>query len=579
VPVWKHHPVDYTHMHTDHKSTSTLDHFLISPRLLPLVDECGPLHRGDNLSRHSPIFLRIRLGELPAHRKIPSQVPRRPAWARAVEQQLEQYTAALQEKLLLLQVPESLNCDNTNCQNHQHTEDRDSFLLTMLSSMIETSYSCIPVSGGGSSGKKDRTARGGIPGWKEEVEPFRQQANYWWGVWVAEGRPSTGWLHDTMVKRRTQYHYAVRRVRRRNQEIRARKLFESSMMGDRELMKEMKKVRTGGSSGQTELPDRVEGADGEEEIVEKFREVYSALYTSAGTQPGMEALGAKVATLITPEAVSEVTKLTGSVVKNAVTKMKPRKSDVSGSFSSDALLHSPDIMFDQLALVFRSWLVHGTVTSSVLSCAFLPLLKSSLKDPAATSSYRAIAGSSLILKIFEKSILLLWGRLLTSDSLQFGYKEGASSTQATWLVQEVVQHYLRCGSHPLVGVLDCSKAFDLAKWDTMFSRLLERGMPPVVVRAMMFMYEEQYAWVRWGKTRSEQFSILNGTRQGSMASPALWSVYCDPLLARLRALGVGCHLGGLYMGAIMYCDDLILLAPTRRALVLMMEETEKFAEE
>ena len=44
VTLWSEHPVDYTHVHTDHKSTSTLDHFLISPRLVPLVSDCGVRH-------------------------------------------------------------------------------------------------------------------------------------------------------------------------------------------------------------------------------------------------------------------------------------------------------------------------------------------------------------------------------------------------------------------------------------------------------------------------------------------------------------------------------------------------------
>ena len=157
----------------------------------------------------------------------------------------------------------------------------------------------------------------------------------------------------------------------------------------------------------------------------------------------------------------------------------------------------------------------------------------------------------------------------------------ASTTQATWLVQEVINHYLREGSHPVIGVLDCSRAFDMARWDKLFHLLLEvKKVPPIVVRTLIFMYEEQYAWVRWGDTaKSERFKITNGTRQGSMASPALWSVYCDPLLGRLRLLGVGCHVNGLWMSAQMYCDDLIILAPNRRAMVLMLNEVEKWAAE
>ena len=75
-------------------------------------------------------------------------------------------------------------------------------------------------------------------------------------------------------------------------------------------------------------------------------------------------------------------------------KMKPAKSDVSGAFSSDALLHAPDSFFYILALVYKSW----------LAFAFLPLLKNALKDPANTDSYRAIAGSSLLLKLFDQCV-------------------------------------------------------------------------------------------------------------------------------------------------------------------------------
>ena len=252
--------------------------------------------------------------------------------------------------------------------------------------------------------------------------------------------------------------------------MRGRKLLEAAVEGDLSLLKEMKKIR-GGKGCEDDLPESVEGADDEESIANKFKEVYKALYNSSNTEVEIEALKVKIKDLIRPDSISEVDKVTGAAVKAAFCKMKPRKTDVSGGFTSDCLLHGPDNLFEQLAAVFRGWMIHGTVTSSVLACAFLPLLKTQ-KPEAETSSYRAIAGSSLFLKVFEKTILEIWGSLLTSDGLQFGYKKGASTTQATWLVQEVIQHYLRNGSHPIIAVLDCSRPFDLARWDKMFQRLL-----------------------------------------------------------------------------------------------------------
>ena len=57
----------------------------------------------------------------------------------------------------------------------------------------------------------------------------------------------------------------------------------------------------------------------------------------------------------------EVNKLTGDIVKQAACKMKPKKGDVSESYTSDAILNAPDILFELLAYVFRSWLVHDIV--------------------------------------------------------------------------------------------------------------------------------------------------------------------------------------------------------------------------
>ena len=58
LSVWDKFKVDFTHIHTDLTLTSTLDHFLVNQRLLDLIQDAGPIHLGDNLSRHSPIMLK-----------------------------------------------------------------------------------------------------------------------------------------------------------------------------------------------------------------------------------------------------------------------------------------------------------------------------------------------------------------------------------------------------------------------------------------------------------------------------------------------------------------------------------------
>ena len=60
----------------------------------------------------------------------------------------------------------------------------------------------------------------------------------------------------------------------------------------------------------------------------------------------MDALSEEIRTLITNGAVDEIGKVTGDIVKTAASKMKSKKSDVSGWYTSDALLNAPDILFE-----------------------------------------------------------------------------------------------------------------------------------------------------------------------------------------------------------------------------------------
>ena len=101
---------------------------------------------------------------------------------------------------------------------------------------------------------------------------------------------------------------------------------------------------------------------------------------------------------------------------------------------------------------------------------------------------------------------------------------------------------------------------DTCQFSTLFKRLVDRGMPAIIVRVIIYVYEEQHAWVKWGSARSSIFRIVNGTRQGSILSPDLFALYVDELLVELRALGIDCKFSGTYMGAMGFCDDLLLLA-------------------
>merc|ERR550519_3232957 len=99
--------------------------------------------------------------------------------------------------------------------------------------------------------------------------------------------------------------------------------------------------------------------------------------------------------------------------------------------------------------------------------------------------------------------MILVGDLLSSDVLQFGFQKGASTVQCTYLVEETISYYLRNSSDVYCCLLDFSKAFDKVNFKKLFKKLIEREIPFIIIRILIFIYMNQSCYVRWCSKKSE----------------------------------------------------------------------------
>ena len=83
--------------------------------------------------------------------------------------------------------------------------------------------------------------------------------------------------------------------------------------------------------------------------------------------------------------------------------------------------------------------------------------------------------------------------------------------------------------------------------------------------------------IRWNNAVTDYFTISNGVKQGGVMSPILFSLYFDQLISRLRHIGMGYHMNGLFTGVFIYADDITLLAPSRASLALMLKQCESLS--
>ena len=105
---------------------------------------------------------------------------------------------------------------------------------------------------------------------------------------------------------------------------------------------------------------------------------------------------------------------------------------------------------------------------------------------------------------------------------------------------------------------------------------MEKGIPPISIRLLLEMYEQQQANVRWNGVLSNPFPVTNGVKQGAVLSPILYCIYIDGLFTRLRKEKTWCWANGNYVGIVAYADDLLLLSQTINGLQEMTKTCEDY---
>jgi len=83
--------------------------------------------------------------------------------------------------------------------------------------------------------------------------------------------------------------------------------------------------------------------------------------------------------------------------------------------------------------------------------------------------------------------------------------------------------------------------------------------------------------VRWQNKCSTFFSIAKGVRQGGILSPFLFRFYIRDLITCITSMNVGCNLSGLNVNLLAYADDLVLLAPSWRAMQCLLNAAQHAA--
>ena len=189
----------------------------------------------------------------------------------------------------------------------------------------------------------------------------------------------------------------------------------------------------------------------------------------------------EVESKINDASLADVDRVTPEIVEQATKNLNESKSDPQLNFSSDCIKHGPKELFTKLSVAMKSFLIHGHVTYFLLLATLVPIIKDKLGSLNSSKNYRTIAISSLVLKLLDWIILLLFGSKLGIDDLQFAYQPGVSANMCTWTAIETVSYFLRSGGNVYACLMDMTKAFDLVKHSILFKKFLCAGLSPIFI--------------------------------------------------------------------------------------------------
>ena len=363
---------------------------------------------------------------------------------------------------------------------------------------------------------------------------------------------------------RSSYHKQIKFIKRNNERLQKEKVVSAFRNKDtREFWGSLRRMR-----GQGKINSYiVEGQTDSQSISNCFADSYKLVYNQVGYNSNeMYDLYSNVTNDIiecTCTGMSNMSCITHTIssklISESVKGMKPGKNDGFDGLTSDYLKNGSEMLFNYLSLLFTCMLRHSFSPSTFCISTMIPIPKGINKDLTKTQNYRGIALSSLLSKLFDLCIISSEGSHLLSDGLQFAYKSGSSTIQCASIVTETINYYINNESDVYMCCIDASKAFDRVNLVVLFNKLRKRNICPLYLRFLMNNYCNQTMMVRWNDTLSEKFTVSNGVKQGGVLSPILFSLYLDSLIDELRSLNVGCHVNGLFVGAVVYADDITLL--------------------
>ena len=567
-------PTTYTYSHDSLGQWKWNDHFLISRRLENSTTNHTILNEGENPSDHLPILFSLSIPLIPTRPSVTETKDAKLRWDKITLCQKQQYANRLSNLVESSQWPlstsrcqASCHCSDTKC--HETIQAEYDYLLFCL----KTAAAPLPRHKPGV--EKDW--------WTTNLTNLRDQSISIHRRWEALGKPNQGLIHSERLRIRASYKKAIRDAQRAPKQQSWNRLHASMVSNDSNSF--WKSWRTLYSKNNSSFPPVVDGQSSKTAIADSFKQHFEK-NAQPNNRQKVEDLDVKFRAAYADYCVKHENACncqnyhaSFDSVLDAVMCLKHGKSADDDGISAEHFLNAPYAVFPRLQLLFNAMLIHSYVPSQFARGSILPLVKDNNGNRSDINNYRGITISPIVSKIFEHLLKSMLIPFLETNPLQFGFKKKSSTIHATYCLKETINHFVDNGSRVFCAFLDASKAFDRLVHAGLFIKLISRNIPMIILDIIIFWYSHLYCRVKWDEHLSEWFAVKAGVRQGGFLSPNFYCLYVEDLIAILKSKNIGCHILSVFVAALIYADDMAILAPSVKGLCTLLEACSEYCSE
>jgi len=188
------------------------------------------------------------------------------------------------------------------------------------------------------------------------------------------------------------------------------------------------------------------------------------------------------------------------------------------------------------------------------------------------SNYRPIMLTETFRKIFERCLLQQHLEpLLKLDICQGGFRSKRSTIDLIACLQEaIIQRRRINGRYPILAFLDIKAAYDTVLRPLLWNKIAKAGASTKLLAILRSLFDSNTSCVIVNGHMSDPIEHEVGLLQGSILSPILYAYFIDDLAAKLR-IKARCTMNSVKVGALMYADDIVLIADNEDHLTELLQ--------